>query len=367
MKDLVFNNIFSNKQKSLPATSPSITFEDNLDFDISESMMEALMILEESYFEINRDHMYAAHVAYKDDNVEILTEGFKDFANSVVKFFANMIKKLREFTSRAFMYIRAYMGNFEKFINKYKDKLSKLNPDFKINGYQYTISPAVPNLAKIDDIVNHFNSDVAELDKLTKVQIVKDREEFNRESNISGMRAYVLGANASISKTEFVETAHRSFRNNAKEPVEITVNKALLNTCVNQYADTKKSLREVSAQRDKTITLLESIKEFFNKGVSVHYKGDNTKVGYVHNIKINDDRSNIVHDGKTDVPNDTKRMDILNTFYNFKWTQSKEIGYICVTVLTEKVNAIKEQIKQSENIIRKSIFGEKNTAEGGAN
>jgi hypothetical protein len=111
-----FNNIFNKNNIKNPSR---ITYE-NEDFDVTQSCLESLLIIEDAYYEINKNHIQATHIALKEQNIQILTEGFGDFINSVVKFFDNLLKRFKEFMRKVFMVINAYFGDFDKFLSKYR-------------------------------------------------------------------------------------------------------------------------------------------------------------------------------------------------------------------------------------------------------
>ena len=354
-QSIISGGIFKKQATQTPLRLRQETEE----FDVTQSLLESLIELEDSFFTITRDHMVATHMYLKDENVEILEEGFKDFYNAAVEFFEKLLKKFKEFMSKVFMYIQSWIGGFDKFLSKYKDKLGNLNPDFSIRGYDYTFDSSVPQLNVIQIIINDYNSELSNLKNISKADITKEREEFTSEEYLAKMRAYILGASSPVYPDEFVEEARKVFRGGMTDDKEIKVTKSVLNKAVEDYAELKKTFNECVRQRDKTIILIESLKEFFKKSGSVHYKGRDTKVIHTYRIEPKKDQGTIYRDEKIETTYSADNLEKINLFYDFKWKQAKEIGFMAVTAMTEKVNALKEALKQNEKIIRGSIFGRK--------
>lgn len=348
--------IFSNPvNQSSSANQPSRLRYESQDFNFTESLLENSIMLEDTFLDITNQHMMATYLSLKEDDMEILEEGFKDFTKSAVKFFEKMIRKFTEFMSKAFMVIRAYVGNFEKFLAKYKNKLMELNPDFNIMGYQYSFNRDLPRLDKIQQVVQSYNSELQEIKKMKKEEIVKQRNEFIATEQMNQIRAYVIGASRPIEDDEFIEMTRQSYRSYMDIEEEINITKTELMRILDGYKDLKQSLNDVTKEKNKTILIIESMKNFFSKGPSVHFD-NKQKVVYLHQMDINEKGNGLTRTGTVKVPQAENQMDLLNTFYNFKWIQSKNLGSICITAVSEKINAIKEALKFYEKVIRKSLF-----------
>jgi len=346
----MLENIFS---KKVTTNRPKAYIED---FDVTQSHLETLLILEENYFDINRNHIQVTHLALKDQNVDILTEGMGDFIHSVIEFFKNLLNRFIEFMKNVFMIIYAYIGDFDSFLTKYKDKFSDLKPDFTVKGYEYTFSSSIPKLDEVTNVINDYNSELDKVHTMKKADIIKEREEFTSETFMNKVRAKVIGANGEITSEEFLDHTKRTYRNNVdKDEIDITVNKSYLDKVINDYPNLKRTFNDANKEKDRVISLIESMKNFFEKSASTYYR-NTTKVTGMHHISMNSNSSGITKDDTVEHNYDLQKMDVINTFFNFKYTQSKEIGSICITVMTEKVNAIKECMKLYKVIIRKSLF-----------
>ncbi len=349
----MLENIFSKKVEK------NIRLGDSTqDFDITQSLLETLIMIEESYLDINSKHIHVTHLALKDQNINILTEGLGDAMHSVIEFFKKLLKKFTDFMKRIFMVIYAYLGDFNSFITKYKDKLRDLKPDFTIMGYEYSFNPNIPSLNEVSNVISDYNSELDKIDNMKKGDIIKEREEFTSESFMNRVRGKVIGINGEISSDEFLERVKSVYRNNTdmdKDMDEIVVNKSYLDNIISEYPRLKTTIADAIKGRDRIITLINNMKTFFEKSASTYYKGS-TKVMGMYKVNINNNSSSLNKGDIVERNYDLQKMDIINTFFNFKYTQSKEIGSICVTAMIEKVNAIKECMNLYKTIIRKSLF-----------
>jgi hypothetical protein len=346
-----FNNIFS---KTVVEKRPTLRVE-SADFDFNETVIEALNVLEDSAFEITKEHMVSTHIYLKDGDEEILQEGFKDFGSKVVEFLSNMIKKFKEFMGRVMMIFRAHFGKFDTFLSKYKNTLNSLNPDFTVDGYTYTIESHRPKMELLKGLVIKYNMELGALDKKSKADITLERERAISNKEMDKLRGHLVGLNE-IESGEFQEVLKRMFRNGMDSTESIQVDQKLIRGIVNRDYEISKNLyKETIKQKDAIILLLESLKDFFKKSASVHYK-DDTKVIQGYEIRVNDKENGIKRGEAVKNEHSESRLAVANAFYDYKWVQAKEIGSICIIAVTEKLTALKESLKLQEKIVRKALM-----------
>ncbi len=345
----MFKSIFTNQESV--NTTPK-------DIDLKAYCIETLIDMENDFYGIVENQMYATYIYNMDGDESILTEGLKDSLNSFVEFLKKICKKFKEFVAKVFMYIKSYIGNFDKFIEKYSDKLSMAEPDFKIEGFEYTFSNNKPDLKPLTEIVNNYNTEIGEIQDLTNEDIINKKHYYFNIEDLDIVRGKVLGNNNATSSEEFEKIAFAEFRNGDNEKKEIAVNRAVLNKVLSSYKETKKSLKDAIAEKDKTVLLINSMENFFRKSVAVNYSG-NTKRVKVNTISVNSKGNGIQTNGTEHHRFDATTVDKYNTYFNYKFSQSKEIGGICITAVTAKIDAIKEAVKFYESIVRKSLFSKK--------
>lgn len=349
----MFKNIFN----QTPTKHKEVVYE-MTDFCFESAMLDISYVMEDSFFDVNRNHMIAVHTGLKDNNVDILEEGFKDFIDGAVTFFKKLIDKVKEFMKRVFMYINAYIGDFEKFLKRHSKELLQKRPDFSITGYKFTIDNSVPDTSIIQDMLSEYNSDLHNITNMSKAVITKQRGQYMAPGNLDKIRAKVLGKSTGINKDDYSDECKKLFRNGETESTSIQVNHDVLVEIVNGYEAMKKSYNSAKKEKDKLIALLESIKGFFQKGASLQYI-EGKQVIRTDNISVNGKGNSIQRDNKSTTDYKTDTMVLYNTYFNFRFAYSKEISAMCVNAMTERVNALKEQLAQSKTIVRRSLGASK--------
>ena len=337
-----------------PVEVSRISYEDD-DFNATSSMLEALIPLEESFMEITREQIEAMYYGIIDDNIEILEEGLGDTLVKAAGFFNNLVKKFVDLLKKIFMVIRAFIGNFENFIKKYNKKIEEANPDFTIKGYNYDFEASIPRTDRVSAIVQHFNNELSSIDKMSKEDIAKEREEFISDHTLNKIRGEVIGAGGPVTKEDYVSELKKKYRSGTTDPIEIKVDKAYLNKVLNGYSDLKKVLNDTVKEQDRIVLLINSMKTFFERGVKYSRSGNLTTV-QAHKIDFNESKSGVNKSETIAAEGTTENYEKLNVFYNFKFYQAKEIGSIVTIALVQKVDALKEALKQYEAVVRKAVF-----------
>lgn len=346
----MFKNIFQVQKNQ---NTSNIIYE-NANFCFEHTLLDIEYILEDTYFDINRDHMTAVHIGIKSNNSNILQEGFNDFINSAVEFFKKMIAKFTDFMKRVFMYLNAYIGDFEKFIKRHHKALSVKYPDFTIQGYKFTIDNNLPNTSLIDEMISEYNSEISNVSSMTKAEIVKKRTDTMGVKNMNKIRGQLLNISENIEKDDFSDKVKNIFRDGDSTTDMITVNHDLLNDILNNYSNLVKQFKDAKKQKDKMISLLENIKSFFEKSASLQYI-EGKKSIVANNIEVNSNKNSISKSGSSTVDHSPDTLVLYNTYFNFKFAYAKELSSMCVTIMSEKVSAMKEELKQCKDIVRRCI------------
>lgn len=345
-----FKNIFYNKQ--IENKSVFLPLE-NKDIDIHTYCLEAMIALEEDFYKINSDNLLATHYGIKEENLEILHEGFGDFINSVVTFFSKLLNKLKDFVKNVFLYISNFIGDFDKFINAHKEEIKKLNPDFDIQGYKYTINDSIPDLSILNSLIHDFNSELSNIDKLKIPDIVAQRNEFNTSANQGKMRASILKKTSELSAEEFQQEIKLIYRDGEESQNTIHVDHGYLNKVVDDFPNVKRSFDNVRKETDRVIILVNNLKNFFEKSASVYYKNNKKTIG---TYKISNNNGSMKKDERFERDYEVDKIALINVFFSFKFLQAKEIGNLTVSAMMEKTNALKEQLALYKSIVRRSFF-----------
>jgi hypothetical protein len=265
-----------------------------------------------------------------------------------------MIKRITTFFANIMRTINSYLGDFSKFIKKHGDKIKELEPDFTIYGYNYTINDA-PDLRPVQDIVDSYMRDLSGLEKKTKEDIIKERDKFNKDDNIARIRGQVLKTNKSFNGDRYREEVRKHFRDGKEDTVDMHIDNSRLVKAVDSYKDLQKQYNDASKMKDRTIVLLNSLKDFFEKGAQVNYSGEIRKI-QAKEISIEDNKLKTGNVG-SEYKNDYKTSEVVSEYFNMKYSEAKIISSIVSIVATEKVTALKDSLKQEREIVRGSMKG----------
>lgn len=322
------------------------------DCDLFCTIMESMTEVENEAFQIQKEHLQVTYLGLKESNVEILTEGASDFLNRAAEFFKRLMEKIKGFFKKVLMYMSAYMGDFKKFLTTYKNELNKLDPEFEIRGYKYTIPSEAPVLDPLKQCVNNFNTELDSITTMKKAEIIQRKTDFISTENMDKLRGAILGISKPIEEDSFSETVRKTFRNGETDTIDITVDKSVLSNAIAMYETIEKQHKEVCKSRDELILLIDKLQNYFNKSASVVYRQGKQKI-VMSKIEAGD--KTVKTNGEIAIDNSNSKLMLINTYYNFKFVQSKEIGNITTLIAVEKANALKEQMKMTKDIIRKSL------------
>lgn len=346
------NSIFSKKNANV-----NTNLNQNIDdFDISQSQMESLIILEEYGFKINKEHLASVYIASKDySHLEILQEGFSDFMTGVKNFFTRMIEGIKKLYAKVIMVLSSYFMDFDKFLNKYKDELDKVEPSFTLSGFDYTIDKKIPKTDILESIIYQYNKELEDISSLSKEDIIKERQGFMSTENLNKLRASIIDTHYEVPEEDYLDTIKFVLRGEEKEAKNIEINKAKVQSMIKDYPNLKKVYNDVVKEKNRIVTLLMSMQSFFEKSASIYYKGDNKTIG-AGSISQNK-QGNMINENKErkTVDYDINKLSVINTFFSFKFVQSKEIGNMTTLALNEKVNILKEALKFYRLVIRRSL------------
>lgn len=317
--------------------------------------------LEMQSLDIIHDHLYSTYTGTRESSTEIVLEGLGDMISGAVRFFKELIKRLIEFFKKAAMYMTSLFLNFDKFIERYKDKLTHVKEDYSVYGYEYDFSHKIPNTDAMMSIVSEFNSEVVEASKLKKEDLVKRRDAFLESGKMDVTRGIIIGKSGPVEADEFRQTVFSMFRQGKDTEHEIRVDNAKLRQAIDGYPKLKKQFEESKKDRYKLERLYTSLENFFAKGPKNEYSG-NTKKVRTQTIDV-DGRKMTPSSDFHNYANTASNLDTINYYYSFKWKQAQEIGTYTLQSYIEKINALKEAVKLNEKIIRGAIFAR--TAEKG--
>lgn len=324
------------------------------DFDIESYCMETMIILEEEFFKINSDNLYAQSIGLSDGDLDILTEGFTDFKDAIVKYFKKFIHMITTIIKNITAFISSYVADFEKFLSDYKDYINKANPDFSIQGHIYTNKIDIPNMSFLTDFVSQFNSKVSKLENITLDDIAKIKETF--DNNLPFLRGKLIQESHPLNDGEsFRQALKAKLRDGNNTQTDIYVNKSYLSKVVDEYSYVKKYLAKTKSDYEKLLSIMTGMKSFFERSVSVHYEKEKKY------IKTNEIKTENKFEKSNGLKYDftTERLQIANKLFEVYFYQCKKLSNLYAIILQEKITSLKEELNQYRVVVRKSIFTKK--------
>lgn len=317
--------------------------------------------MEKLHFEVMKEMVIANHRQYMNfGNTDIAIESSVSVFNKMGTYFKELIKKIKEFFSKVMMYVNAHLQDLDKFCKQYKDQLTKLNPKFTFDGYNFTIDDKLPVMDEFEKIVNDYNSCIMDVKSLSADEIKQQQVEFLKGENINALRGKVLGKNTPIQEDDFNEEVLKVFRGGSMDTQDIEVNSSYINNLVSSSKTLMEHKNKCEKDKALLLNLLNKTEAFFDKKVEVVYKDFSTKEIELNKISTNDKKFST-----TDADNlkyDESSTKVLNALVKFKYEQVKVISGLINTVMVERLNAYKANIKQNGQILRQALM---HKSEGG--
>lgn len=324
-------------------------------FDSGINTYEMLRSIEESGFQVAFEHKVSAYNGLKYNNVEIIQESLNDFFRKAGEFFRNMINKILEFAKKTMKFFLSYFQDFEKFMKKNESFIRSLNPSFTYSGFEYKF-PKAPILTNVYDIAASYNIEINRIDSMKYKDVSDMRDKFYSTEYKNKIRASVLGESGEVSQDKFSEQSKILFRG-SKDPINIHVNNSYIDKIFKEYSEIKKLLNATEAEKNKIIKLLTDFEVFFKNKASVIYdKGQKM----INTTTIRHDNDKFSNGDKANINYSEETIRIMNTYFDLKFQESRFISNCVITVYIDKVNALKDCLKQYRDIIRQSMRKKEN-------
>ena len=302
------------------------------------------------HYYIVKEDMKLSHLCVITGDEDIAMDGFRDIVVKMANFFKEMIKKIKEFFRKIFMFVDSYFMELDKFTTKYKKELDSVKEvDFSIQGYKYTLHDA-PDMTPFQTIVSDYNSGLSGASKMKVDDIKKEQVEYLKASNMDKIRARIMGASNPVTDEDFTEEVRKFYRNGESDKVEIKVDMNMFRDIVSGAKELTTGKKEAIKTRDELINLLTKTENFFDKKVSVVYRGDSKKVP-VTRISVDDNK---FKEGDTEYVSESN-MKSVEQFIRFKYNQTQAVSSIVTTVACERANAYKDNVKFHMEIIRRCL------------
>lgn len=334
----------------------------DVDFSIIEediNMLADIYLLENIHQEILSENLKTKHAFRMIGNEQILMEGFNDILHNIGNYFKKMIEAIKNFFKKLLQIFDAHMMSIDKFVKKYRTELDSMKDvDFDIDGYEYTLNKPA-NMKPFEDIVNDYNSGLADaksgkIDGLSvKEYVQRETNKYLTDENLDKIRGQVLGNDAMIPAEDFQEEVRKYYRNGEKESQSVHIDTAKFAKYVASAEEFVKLKKETAQTRDKIIVLLDKTEKFFDTKVGTIYV-DKQRTINTRKVNISDNKFN-TEDDEDRIGYSDSSMENIDRYVKFCYTKVKNISGICNTVVTERANAAKDQVKFTADVIRTAL------------
>lgn len=334
---------------------------DTLTLDSFILTCEALSIIydvQDSDLETFKSFVYEGYLMESGMSPDIVMEGALDIFKTITNGIKKFIAKIKEFFKKVLLYLSSATADFDKVAEQAKEYIKDKEVNFTIDGYDFTvISKQGPSTSEFQRIVSEYNSDMDNIAKLKESEIKKNLLDWMSESHLDKLRGEVLGDGGAISEDEFLDKIREYYRNGEETTHDITVTRAMTNEIIGhakRLEDTKKSAIK---DRDTLIALLSKTEAFFDKTLPTMYKGNRLQA---NTAKVD------TTDNKFSKTNNYQNVSdpqikLITTYATFKSRQVNKIASMINLVACERINALKDQIKQERTILRKCLFEDKSS------
>lgn len=319
---------------------------------IDEALLTEIYDIDKLHYDIVKEDVIRSHYYNMTENTQILMEGFSDILSKMGDYFKQLIEKIKAFFKKVLMYVDSCFMDLDKFIKKYKKELDDISGlDFEIEGYDFTLHNP-PDMTEFESIVNDYNSQLSEIEKINKTEISNEQKKFLDDDHLCKLRGEILGSNKVIHEDDFQETVRKYYRNGEEDTHNIKIKDSDFKKLLQDIPDMKKGKDEAEKTRDKLIILLDKTQKFFNTKATVMYK-NNVKSISTKRIDVSD---NEFKSGDDDyVKYSESSVQKLEVFLKFKYNQVNKIAGMINLVASERANAYKDQLKQARIIIKEAI------------
>ena len=328
-----------------------------LELDSFDATFEALSTIygtQESDIETFKAFMYEGYLMESGADSDIVMEGALDIFKTIADGIKKFIERVKEFFKKILTYLNAGTEDLDKLAAKVKEHIKDKDVDFTIDGYKFTVvDKKGPDTSEFQKIVAEYNEDMANLKELKDAEVKNRLTDWLSESKLDKLRGTVLGTGNSIDESDYLDTIRKYYRNDEESTSEIKVDK----NYVNGIIDGSKKLEEVKKSaikdRDTLVTLLSKTEAFFDKSLPMIYKGNDLQAN-VAKISTTDNKFSKENNYQSIGDAQSK---ILTTYAAIKSRQVNKIAGMINLVASERVNALKDQIKQERTVLKRCLFG----------
>lgn len=182
---------------------------------------------------------------------------FSQIINRFIKFIKNLIDK--------FINKMRSLGNRDSFILNNIENLKEFDKEFKIEGYNYSITtevPAIDTLMYTSEFIDILDS----VDYKLKDEYYNHLEKLNK-GLLDINRGFIIGKRKGITKPDFGNELFKVYRSDKDSASSIKIDSKAVGNSLDRYLNFR-SLDIVKSQRDNIIKNYQQLEKVIYKGVS---------------------------------------------------------------------------------------------------
>lgn len=320
--------------------------------------------LKDSYFyetiqfceSLNEDYNSANKIFYKavlesGDSDTLITEAFDGFIDKIKSILKKILEFIKRLWNRFITALNKFIGS-KSFLKKHLDDLKNFTSEdeFDYDGFIFTIPENVPTNNVISDLYKNTVID----DTIIKAGYSKVSEKYEKLKNILDTdwydmaRAKILGDSGRVYESDYSDRLFEKFRDGADEKSSITVTSSIVDNCKTAFTKYESRKSETEKTKRRIENEYKDIADKYEKSLSLI---DGIKYKYSYTIDNKAKSSNFVDDDSKG--NSVKS--ILDQYAKLKASQVRKLSDIHLLAFSAKLDALKDEEKQSIYILYKAL------------
>lgn len=290
----------------------------------------------------------------KGKSINIVTEGFTDFLDAIIRFLKNVWEKFVNFLKKIKNYIVMMFSDFDEYTKKNFDKLNTVKP-FTVYGYKYThLTDRDIDKANINKLVDDFNSEVGKIKDMKKEEFSELLKIYNGVEFYDKIRGQmVFGSNGrEIPSTDYSDELFKYYRDGQLQKIEMEITGDVLKGYSNDYKKLKTTYEKMKIEENKISSMFKKLKYFFEHMPATNSDFNNR---YIERSKlsINNNELKIENTDKDVFEKDYYLK--LTAYYSKKGVYAKELALIYTKAYDAKIKALSEALSFYKTNIKRGI------------
>lgn len=307
--------------------------------------------LQEDYNSINKK--FYRGILESGDSEVVIMEVFDELFDKIKSIINKIIEFIKKIWNKFIAAINKFIGN-KAYLKKHLDELRNFSSEneFEYEGFTYTISPAIPVNNVVKDLFDDTKIDLKESDILNgKYEEIDSKYEALKNeldnSWYDKARGQVLGTSDNIYEENYADELFEIFRDGDDEKHTFDVTTSIIADCTSAFKNYERLKSDTEKTKNRIEKEYKNISDDYEKTIS-HVKDSTYKFKYK-----NFDNKDLKFNGGSDNNN---IKNILDQYAKLKAMQVQRLSNIHLLAFSAKLDALKDQEKQSVYILYKALY-----------